>query len=660
MPRKTRAIYGKKANKTLCAKVADFNASSSPTRLPLAKTDDVDAVTRRLESVKLDGEETEQRPERRRKALRPRNYSARDVESTKVHVKRGIEEQQKHNVVSDHDIHGIPQNSEEIRCKRDPTTQSSPRRPRGRRRASQAVEDRNTIDQTEPDSEVTSEASHFEGPTYPIIESTPPSSPIQRGWKSRSRRIIEDSPEPVQISRSHISLISVVQDTDSETSLSSLPDSDIETSHIDVEYTRPLLQYCRDPKGRKGPSEFTDWSSSLEERLDIRKIAEASYGEVYRLSVSGPSSLTRSDESVLKLIPLQPSWLNTLSEEDQMDYAWMSTIASVTSEVQLLQRMASTPGFTNFREIRVVQGRPSKFFCSAWKAFNKAQPRHQKSEFPDPSKKISYAEDQLWAVIEMQDAGTDLEHIKVDNIWALWDIFWGVTLAVAKAEEWARFEHRDLHLGNICIRPFDIASPPLIPTSHHGKLFYTNLETTIIDYTLSRADLAPSTTVTTPVAYLDLDADPAVFDGDGQKDYQYDIYRYMRSVFFTNDPNSGYDQPNKKLPAKLKNRGPKTWEGYNPATNAVWLHFVLHQLLTQLPPPPLTQEDYGNTKRAEHISQKAARLERRLRRLDKTLDFRRTDRSDNERFESATQIVEWAILYGWLGEGDILGERRIT
>ncbi len=56
----------------------------------------------------------------------------------------------------------------------------------------------------------------------------------------------------------------------------------------------------------------------------------------------------------------------------------------------------------------------------------------------------------------MQDAGTDLESVVMggmdggrevgrregcgDGIWSVWDVFWGVAIALGKGEEEARFE----------------------------------------------------------------------------------------------------------------------------------------------------------------------------------------------------------------------------
>lgn len=99
--------------------------------------------------------------------------------------------------------------------------------------------------------------------------------------------------------------------------------------------------------------------------------------------------------------------------------------------------MTPVPGFTNFRDVRVVQGRPPAPLVDAWRAFDRDVRR---SEFPDPGKRSSYPDTQLWAVVEMQDAGVDLETRVVRDVWEAWDAFWGIASALAKGEEYAEYE----------------------------------------------------------------------------------------------------------------------------------------------------------------------------------------------------------------------------
>ncbi|KAK4887955.1 hypothetical protein LTR28_003114, partial [Elasticomyces elasticus] len=74
-------------------------------------------------------------------------------------------------------------------------------------------------------------------------------------------------------------------------------------SHTTSEYTQSLLALASSPI-----SSHEAWSTALSTHFAISKIAEASFGEVYRLSLlQSHPSLTASDESVLKIIALKPS-----------------------------------------------------------------------------------------------------------------------------------------------------------------------------------------------------------------------------------------------------------------------------------------------------------------------------------------------------------------
>jgi serine/threonine-protein kinase haspin len=462
------------------------------------------------------------------------------------------------------------------------------------------------------------------------------------------------------------------------------PEPTPEPENVYTAYASPLLALS----DRKKVVGFQEWSDELEPHFEITKIAEASFSEVYRLSAISPANGIK-EESVLKVVALKtppavplPSQLHTRAvrdreaqlekemEQREQDDAYKSQVDDVASEVKLLQNLTHIPGFTVFRDLTIVQGRPSASFNDAWKEWNKARPRGKKSEFPDPSKKTSYDEYQLWAVVEMQDAGTDCEKIMetggMSSIWEVWDVFWGVAISVGKAEEACRFEHRDLHLGNICVRSSRTGGDVLQPSIKEPlrrKLRFTGLDTTVIDYTLSRADILASTSRSrrmstlshvssstaastsedmVDVAYLDLNKDLALFEGDASEEYQYEIYRYMRGVALFDNPlqYEPLDAPHEEdeeeeqeqeaeeepLPvtprrsprknthirfdsddeppmprrsprkhndeavpdveqspeAEEEGPGEDVWRDFHPRTNLVWLHFLLHKLLNHL------------------------------------------------------------------------------
>lgn len=86
-----------------------------------------------------------------------------------------------------------------------------------------------------------------------------------------------------------------------------------------------------------------------------------------------------------------------------------------------------------------------------------------------------------------------------------------------------RTQHRDLHLGNICVKQHD--GHKARESNSKLNIGYSNLKSTIIDYTLSRVEMEDELDEkgNKRIAYLDLNNDPGLFNGEG--DYQYDIYR---------------------------------------------------------------------------------------------------------------------------------------
>ena len=411
---------------------------------------------------------------------------------------------------------------------------------------------------------------------------------------------------------------------------------------------------------------FTDWASQLTPYLSVSKIAEASYGEVYRLSLLVPSpDFSSSDESVLKIIALKPpkAHESKLKPSQRARLKAMSAPDSVASEINLLKHMSSTPGFANFRDLKVLHGSMAPSFVEAWRQYNRTV---KKSAFPDPGRKGSYSNEQLWAVVEMQDAGDDLEDKEMQSVWAIWDIFWGVACALAKGEVGSGFEHRDLHLGNVCVKWSDSAKKGchVEDSLQDGrKLNFTGAEITLIDYTLSRADIGEEDN---RVAFLDLEKDHGIFEGDGDDDYQYDMYRYMRSAVFHGDPTTDIDPPylSKKRNIRKQENGPDTsdtpWEQQHPITNLVWLHFVLYKLTEQLCewPSSMSVKRRKAMPRTEYDATIA--MEDKIRQLWGMLDLETlTQRWTDQGLGSAAGLVGWAVQNGWLSEKDVLGVNAV-
>ncbi|KAI9792185.1 MAG: hypothetical protein M1816_002725 [Peltula sp. TS41687] len=422
---------------------------------------------------------------------------------------------------------------------------------------------------------------------------------------------------------------------------------------------RPLLRLSHDEKDHHGPGDFQQWANELTALLTIEKIAEASYGEVYRVN-----GTERAHESVLKVIPLKPL---VEGRSKKLDTFQMSSVEDVLTEARTLTRMTVIPGFTNLRDIRVMRGPLPKQFIQAWKRYHRDG---VESYFPDPSRRGSYPKDQLWAIIEMENAGVDLEKFELRSMIQIWDIFWEVAMALAKGEELAEFEHRDLHLGNICVR--EQGDRQDRHTTSKLNIGYSNLKSTIIDYTLSRVEMEDEFDKNSKqrIAYLDLDKDPELFNGEG--DYQYDIYRYMRSAIYLSDPLASFE------PCPDAHAYPQKWQGFHSITNVLWLHFLLFALKTQLEKRTkkyirFTDDDDDDDDENNNLTLELERTyEGRLSEMEKILDpkvigqmQRHAHRSGDEADcvgsqsvmsppKTAGRVVEYALQRGWLGEEDIL------
>ncbi|KAJ5792309.1 uncharacterized protein N7503_008287 [Penicillium pulvis] len=353
-------------------------------------------------------------------------------------------------------------------------------------------------------------------------------------------------------------------------------------------YVRPILNEALSPLSSQSIQIFSTWASRSVTMFHVAKLAEGSYGEVYKLhlreegsrpavSKSKLAKLRAYGDGVFKVVPLRA--------QSGPGSKKFTSIDEIVSEVKMLKYLDPIPGFARFREIHVVQGRFPETFQSAWDHYKKTK---NDCMNPNPANKKAYPDTQLWAIIEMDDAGCELEKFSWSSTFQIYDIFWGVAMALARAEEYALFEHRDLHLGNVCIRstrPDGSMEPPtdmeIARQQSPSGFGISALETTIIDYSLSRADLRLADLPDDPEGIVenassDLDK-KQIFDAIGQDEDEIllrDTYRYMRATVYTGNPSETEKTPNI----------PGIWAEYAPRTNLVWLLFILKNLLKNRKP----------------------------------------------------------------------------
>ena len=369
--------------------------------------------------------------------------------------------------------------------------------------------------------------------------------------------------------------------------------------------------------------DFNEFVKLLATHFNITKIAQGSFGVVYRMEMT-----TRPEVyTIWKLMAIKPRKGKGSRAPDQ------TTIENATAEVKALAFMQEIHGFVDFRSAQVLRGllpQPLVKFNEEWEA-----------KHCGDTGEMGSSSDQLWLFVEMSDAGTDLETVLREGfpdgsrlnkrsrgsrltIKQTWDIFWGITETLARAEGAADFEHRDLHAGNVCVTNSPIRAEG---EDQHQTERYTNLRVTLIDYTLSRATLEDGEVLANSMS------DPQLFEQAGTNETdnrQYETYRKMRVAV------TGVD-------ANVKSRLAR-WEDFVPVTNAFWLYYLLQLLLdeTELYPQFPTKGQEARWFQDEEERHLAKRLTKILIRL-------RRDHRDEWQYDSATDVI---TIDGQRKEGD--------
>ena len=208
----------------------------------------------------------------------------------------------------------------------------------------------------------------------------------------------------------------------------------------DNNYVRTILNEAVGPVSSQAVQKFSSWANKAKSAFDVIKLAEGSYGEVFKLRIrddvcrqpvskSKLAKLLSYGEGVFKIVPLRA--------QQGAGSKKFTTVDEITAEVKLLKLMDPIPGFARFREVHVVQGRFPDAFQTAWMTYKRTQ---DDCFNPNPASKTAYPDSQLWAILEMDDAGMELEKFSWTSAFQIYDIFWGVAMALARAEEHALFE----------------------------------------------------------------------------------------------------------------------------------------------------------------------------------------------------------------------------
>ncbi|RIA96099.1 hypothetical protein C1645_815785 [Glomus cerebriforme] len=282
------------------------------------------------------------------------------------------------------------------------------------------------------------------------------------------------------------------------------------------------------------------------------KIGEASFSEVF--TAYAPNFTSTRVKCVFKIIPFGRGKEVLVNGEEQC------SVRDIAQEIKTTLELGGRTGldpklrvsFLKLYGVGICRGKYPKGLLKEWDRWD--QEYQSESDRPD-----YFDDNQLYAVLIVEYGGLDLEHVKLKNWAQAWSVLTQVGWSIAQAEQ-----HRDLHWGNITIKPTKMKSISynLLLANINVEVETFGVRACIIDYTLSRMERGGE------IIYVNI-LDEGYFTGKG--DYQFDIYRMMRE----------------------ESKG--DWKSFWPKNNVFWLHYVADKLLTakRLNRPKKDSEQYG-------------------------------------------------------------------
>lgn len=443
-----------------------------------------------------------------------------------------------------------------------------------------------------------------------------------------------------------------------------------------VKETRPSTDAPPEHTSDEGLRILT-WHDVCPSGDTITKIAEASYAEVYRVRNARGTSIIKCIRLPSPLRPQTKAQVRSglVDEEPHAQ-------TDLQGELRISEWLADIPGFVIYKERYIVEGRAPKSLLETHQAFQRKMRRLDPDRlqfYPSPSR---YLDGTRFLVVELGDAGVALEDFELTTAGQLWDIFFLLAVALARAEDLIAFEvgspfpfrwllltlsqHRDLHEGNLCIR--QVTKPRTRNPSRPGPFFgYSGLDITILDYGLSRAeeplplpdedeDELSFCAADPEIVALDLEKDLSIFTSTHAD--QCKVYRQMRSFLLSGGtsrkclPPSSHRTPYQAVKPPRGSgagrrqqqgsddvpSGPVSWAVSAPYTNVLWLAYIYRYALTHFAGPPSD---------AERWQRDTAEL---WRHLDPEA------KAGTPVFACAADVVRFALEAGWLTEDQVMGD----
>ncbi|XP_023223464.1 serine/threonine-protein kinase haspin-like [Centruroides sculpturatus] len=271
-----------------------------------------------------------------------------------------------------------------------------------------------------------------------------------------------------------------------------------------------------------------------------RKIGEGSYGDVYAMmdEYGIPHQL-------YKIVPIGGFHPLTGKALENLDTVYPEIISSIVLSSLSSNEINRTSGFTQVSKVSCVSGPIPEYLRTARKMYNLRKKSTTKcpNEFPD---------DQIFIVYKMKYAGQQITSFSEFRVEQASSVLQQVACSIAAAELEVKFEHRDLHLGNVLIKKTAQSSISFRLDGRNINIASHGVLATIIDYTFSRLNYGNK------VIFRDLSCH--LFD---RIQTEHKIYRKMRQ----------YNQNN--------------WGVFWPYSNVMWLWYLNACLIKDLEERPI-------------------------------------------------------------------------
>ncbi|KAK0722468.1 hypothetical protein B0T26DRAFT_642310 [Lasiosphaeria miniovina] len=457
----------------------------------------------------------------------------------------------------------------------------------------------------------------------PALENMPDKSPVERD-RDPPDEVASPPQQPVRQVHDEAYLASY-----------ELQPPETNSQHIDEEDGVEEKEEEEEENDESQALQILTWADVCPFGDRIEKIAEASYAEVYRITNERGTSIIKA---VRLESPIKPQ-TKTQERSGLVDEEPHSE-DDLRGELRISEWLADVPGFVVYKERFVVRGKAPKALLETHQVFHRKLKRKDPDRlqfYPSPSR---YLDDTRFLVVELGDAGVALEDFELESASQLWDIFLHTAIALARAEDLIKLEHRDLHEGNLCIRQ---ARPRKAKTDDGGQCQFgcSGLEITILDYGLSRAqdpDCGPGQAAESSSVAYDLEKDLGIFTSTHAP--QCKVYRQMRSFLLKGDRvHLAPNQHHTAYAAGVDGR-PLSWEGHHPYTNVLWLAYIYQYL-------------------ARHFKGDKRELARFRRETKQLLDHLDPEAPRHIlSFPSAADVVRFAAEAGWITQDQLMGTDR--